>query len=175
MLSKNNQATVCAYEKGYRVIDNLVYSSNNKLVKLRTKKQGNYKVFSVSFEGKSKPVLVHKLVAYQKYGTAVFEKGIHVHHLNNNPEDNSFNNIAIGTAQDNNLDKPVLDRIYYARQAHRKFTDEFLNQLKNDYQNGLTYRDLRNKYNISSGSLSYHLSKTSKRQSLKNFTHIPFK
>ena len=175
MLSKNNQTTVCAYEKGYRVIDGLVYNSNNKLIKLRVKKRGNYKVFNISFKGKSKPVLVHRLMAYQKYGTAVFEKGIHVRHLNNNAQDNSYDNIVIGTAKDNNLDKPALDRIYYARQAHRKFNDEFLTELKKDYQNGLTYKELQVKHKISSGSLSYHLSKTSKKQSLKNFTHIPFK
>lgn len=78
-----------------------------------------------------------------------------VRHLNGNKLDNSFENIAIGTQQDNMLDKPKHKRIEWA--SHPKYDYE---SIKKDRLLGMTYRELMNKYNISSkGTISYIINK----------------
>lgn len=51
----------------------------------------------------SRPISAHRLIAYMKYGEAVFEAEC-VRHLNDNSLDNSWDNIALGTYMDNHLD-----------------------------------------------------------------------
>lgn len=50
-------------------------------------------------------VWVHRLVAYHKFGNKIFKEGIQVRHLDGNSLNNSYDNISIGTAKDNSLDK----------------------------------------------------------------------
>lgn len=47
----------------------------------------------------------HKFVAFQKYGTSAFEKGVHVRHLDGNVFNLSYDNIVLGSAKDNEADK----------------------------------------------------------------------
>lgn len=47
----------------------------------------------------------HKFVAFQKYGAAAFENGIHVRHLDGNVLNLSYDNIVLGSAKDNEADK----------------------------------------------------------------------
>lgn len=49
-------------------------------------------------------IKVHRLQALQKYGLALFEPGIVVRHLDGQKCNNSWENIAIGTNSDNQLD-----------------------------------------------------------------------
>lgn len=67
---------------------------------------------------------VHKLVAYQLYGVAIFEKNTVIRHLDGNVLNLNKDNIKLGTHSQNNLDKPKEKRINAAKKA-REF------QLKN--------------------------------------------
>lgn len=54
----------------------------------------------------------HRVIAFRKYGSIVFEKGILVRHLDGNKINNSPDNLVIGTNQDN-----VNDHVTARREA----------------------------------------------------------
>ena len=165
-LSQLSSNVICAFEKGYRVnskgdaispyggrILRLGYSSN-KISKYR------YYVFTIkNYDNDRRTVLVHKLVAYQKFGIDAFKDGIHIRHLNGNSLDNSYDNIEIGTASSNMMDKPkeVRDRCSITASAQvRKFTDDEVLEMKEKHKNGVTYNELMSEYGITSkGTMSY--------------------
>src|SRR5690606_12340030 len=93
-----------AHAKGYSADETgAVTSPTGKRVALHL--TGDYLSFGVYAPDKGViQVAVHRLVAYQKFGDAMFEPGIMVRHLNGNPRDNRGGNIAIGSASDNRLD-----------------------------------------------------------------------
>lgn len=66
-----------------------------------------YKEVTFIYNNKTYHCNVHRIQAYIKYGVLMYEKGIMVRHLNNNKLDNSWINIAIGTAYDNYHDIPI--------------------------------------------------------------------
>ena len=70
--------------------------------------------------GKGCKVKVHRLQAFQKFGHAIYEPGIHVRHLNSNHQDNSDANIALGTASENMMDKPKEIRVRVSSLANLK-------------------------------------------------------
>jgi len=167
-LSLRSRYLLYAVEKGYHADDKgIVFSPYGRILKLQLTNDGYYS-FTVKKYGRSVGVKVHRLVAYQKYGDAMFEEGIVVRHLNGNPLDNSKDNIAIGTASDNMMDKSKEVRVAMATKAGRSKTDnyeEFWKMVKEEYdRGGISYNELAKKYNKSKSTLSYHLSKTAKRQ-----------
>ena len=164
MLNNHNKVLIEAYNKGYRVVNCCVISPfSNKKLKLHIKKCGYYKFCCAALGNKRYTVEVHRLVAYQKYGDVIFQDGIQVRHLNGNGLDNSEDNISIGTQSDNRLDIPENIRLSSAITASnkiRKFTDLEVVEIKRDrYINKFTYKELMEKYNITSkGTLSYMLN-----------------
>lgn len=113
-----------------------------------------------------KSVKVHKLQAYQKYGNKIFEKGIVVRHLDGNPLNNSWDNIAIGTPSDNQRDRSKECRKNSATIASRKMQDNSRSYgerclIYEDLKNGIPYTEIMNKHNISSkGTLSFMKNKS---------------
>lgn len=103
-MSQYSDSVKIAYDKGYYVDKSGNVFYHNKQRKL-TDYQG-YKRFNIRHNGKVIRVKVHQLQAYQKYGNELFNDNIVVRHLNGNPSDNSYDNIAIGTASDNMMDIP---------------------------------------------------------------------
>jgi len=80
--------------------------------------KNGYKQFQFSYFGKNRNLKVHRLQALQKYGyEAMNKEGIVVRHLNSKKDDNSWDNIAIGSQADNLLDVPTLERIEQGRVA----------------------------------------------------------
>jgi hypothetical protein len=161
-MSQAKAALIQAYEKGYRVKDNVVYGIVKKQpLKLSCSKSG-YLFFNVKFGSKTVKVFLHRLVAYEKYQDKLLEPGILVRHLNGNSKDNSFGNICIGTQTENMLDRSPEERLNHAIKASssiRKFTNEKVNQIKLDHSNGLGYKALMEKYGITSkGTLHYILT-----------------
>lgn len=156
MKTRNNILIEECFNKGYRV-DNKgnVYSHlNNKLSLINSEK--SYYYFSFRLNNFRQKILVHRLQAYQKYGNKIFEKGIVVRHLNSNRKDNSYNNISIGTQSDNMMDIPKKQRIL--RSSHPIYNHKSIIE---DRNNGMTYKELMNKYNISSkGTLSFIINKS---------------
>lgn len=164
-LSKNKEALLIAVAKGYRIDEyGNVFSSTNTVVKPHINQNG-YKTFSVRLqERKSRGVYFCRLQAYQKYKDKAFEAGIVVRHLNGNPLDDSYENIAIGTHSDNMLDKPKSKRIELATKASqfaRVRPDSQLQEIFDDrYKNGFSYKDLLEKYNIAKSTLSFLFNKS---------------
>ena len=151
-----------AYEKGYRVKDNCVYSPFKKqLLKLQTSQSG-YLHFNIKLQRKSIKVFLHRLVAYEKYKDKLFDQGIVVRHLNGNQKDNSFDNICIGTQQENMFDRKPEDRLQHAikaARANKKFTNEKISYIKQKHLEGMGYKALMEKFQISSkGTLHYILN-----------------
>jgi hypothetical protein len=102
MLSKNNEALIIANNKGYRVLDGKVFYQNRER-KLSTNSTG-YLRFSIRIDNKPRDVMVHRLVAYQKYGDIILNDGILVRHRDGNAINNSESNILIGNQSDNMMD-----------------------------------------------------------------------
>ena len=161
-MNESQLALKTAYEKGYRVKNNCVYSFfKNCFLKLQTNQSG-YLYFNIKLQRKSIKVFVHRLVAYEKYKDKLFDQGIVVRHLNGNQKDNSFNNICIGTQQENMLDRKPGDRLQHAIKASRsikRFTNEEINCIKQEHSSGMGYKALMEKFQISSkGTLHFILN-----------------
>ena len=106
-----------AIEKGYYVNEIGEAFSKKQKLSLRLKYTNpNYYCFNIrDNENKVCRILVHRLQAYQKFGDEIFKEGIVVRHLDNNSLNNSIDNIAIGTQQENMLDRPVDELMFYAK------------------------------------------------------------
>lgn len=122
--------------------------------------RGEYlsKFFSLRVEGSPTSVAVHRLQAYQKYGEILFEPRVVVRHLNGDPLDNSYDNIAIGTQRQNLLDRDPEERLTHSRKAARvlrKLSEEDRDALLSDRAAGMTYSQLVDKYHIAKSTVSY--------------------
>lgn len=166
-LSNLSEEVIFAYKKGYRVINGKVYSPFRiEPLNPGIRSKDGYQLCYFSFRGsdlKPKYIPVHRLVAYQKYGNEMFEKGIEVRHLDNNSLNNIEENIAIGTAVENAADKTSETRMRVAltaTKAIRKFSDDEMVEIKDFYKKVKSYKKVMEKYNISSkGTLHYMLNK----------------
>ncbi len=106
-ISNSRRKLLLAYSKGYRVFNGKVVSPKGKTLSVYIPKSGRpYPRFSIYFEGRPASVDVHRLASYQKFGDAMFETGVEVRHLNVNPQDFSFDNLALGSPTENALDIP---------------------------------------------------------------------
>lgn len=103
-----NQAIKKDHQKGYRVSDcgtMVEYKGKTRKLQVKIKFGKPYHRFSVSVEGKSTNIQVHRLQAYQKYKGKVFQEGIVVRHRDDNSLNNCKKNILIGTQAQNMKDK----------------------------------------------------------------------
>lgn len=152
-----------AYTIGYRISrdgKNVSFHGRNR--KTRLDKHG-YLEFVIRRRGRSSSFLhvqLHRLQAYQKFGELLYVDGFQCRHLNGNAADNSYDNIGIGTAHDNAMDKDVAVRLSSSRMAAKslplRYSKEKILSIKNDRKNGLTYSEIMKKYGISSkGTVSY--------------------
>lgn len=144
-------------EKGYTIDKNgVIYNKNGEEVKGGI--SNGYKVVSLKVDGVKRRVKFHRFQAYTKYGKKLFEDGIVVRHLNNNKMDNSWDNIAIGTSQDNSMDNPPEERMEYAIAAskvHNKYKKEFVEKIRKERSSGASYAEIIAKYGIPKSSLSH--------------------
>lgn len=127
MLSKTQRAIRAVFECGYRVRkDGSVVAPGGNIRALSQSGQTTrYWTFSFKFEGCVRPIHVHRLVAYQKYGEKAIGR-IHTRHKNGDSLDNRPGNIVLGTASQNMMDQPA--EVRQARAQHaanhlRKYDD----------------------------------------------------
>lgn len=158
-LSKNNQRLLIAYRKGYRALrDGSVVGIKGKVLKLYMDNNRGYLRFSI----KNDTINVHRLVAYQKFGDKIFERGIQVRHLDNNKLNNKWENIGIGTQSENMCDIPAEERRSHAILASlhiRRFTIKEMEELRDMYRRTGSYTEVMNRFGISSkGTLHYMLN-----------------
>ena len=161
-LSKTNLAVVVAFQKGYKVVDGVPYSPSGRRLKTTYQHPVKYRRhrFSVKIDSESRKVYVHKLVAFQKYGLAAFQEGIHVRHLDGDPENNRDENIAIGTGSENMMDRPPSARIKSAIEAasyRRKISDADTATARRLRAAGWSYKGLMKKYGIKSKGTMHHI------------------
>lgn len=140
------------YDKGYRVNeDGNVINPKGKILKTNIN-AGGYPSVGLYINKKSFLLLIHRLKAYQKFGDVMFDKGIVVRHLNDIKTDNSFDNIAIGTKQDNYNDR-CKDSLYSLHTniglSRRKYNAE---EIKSFKESGATNKEIMLKFNLPSTS-----------------------
>lgn len=149
-----------AYERGYRISEQgLCFNKSGKQVGGYTNNTG-YLAFSLRVDKIPKRVNIHRLQAFQKYGHKLYEKGIMVRHLNGIKTDNSWDNIAIGTNSQNQMDIPEQIRIKRALHATsfvRKHDKEIIREY---HKHDNSYKKTMAQFDISSkGTLHFILNK----------------
>jgi hypothetical protein len=167
-MNETTAAIKRAVQRGYwAAADGTVYGPQGCPLKLQLRGRAGklYPCFNVLSNGVRRPIPAHKLIAYLKFGDASAVDGIVVRHLDDNPLNNSWENIAIGTQSDNLLDRAEIDRKLSAQKAGRTNSkpEAFWDQVRAEYESGASYNELTKKYGLAKGTLSYRLSKTGKR------------
>ena len=136
---------------------------NPKGNKIGSKDNRGYIGSEIKVEGKGIPFFAHRLQAFQKYSNLLYEKGIVTRHLNGNKEDNSWDNIAIGTHSDNMMDIPEQIRIKKAKYAASFIKKYDYEEVINFYKSCKSYKKTMQEFNISSkGTLNYILNSSLK-------------
>lgn len=159
--SKSNQVVAYAFEKGYRVsLNGEVLSPHN--TKRKTAFRKGYVSFNIRYEGKSIPVLVHKLCAFQKYGYMALSCDC-IRHLDGNSTNNALNNIEIGSFSDNQMDKPIKERkreATIASHSHSmKWSEKDVEIIKAYHKKSCSYSETMKYFSISSkGTLHFILN-----------------
>jgi hypothetical protein len=155
--TKQNRALISLISKGYRVdeIGNL-YNPEGKELKQFTK--DGYKVFSYRFNGANSVIYTHRVQAVQKYGSEALKDGVEVRHKNSIRDDNSWDNILIGSHSDNMMDIPAQIRVskaFHASSFIRKYNKD---EIKAFHLESKSYSKTMKKFSISSkGTLNYIL------------------
>lgn len=158
-----NKVEIAAFEMGYRVDKNgVLRNNNNDIVKCSINSRGYLKT-GIRLNSKVINILVHRLQAYIKYGNKIYDKNIEVRHLNGVKTDNSYDNILIGSHIENMLDIDEKTRIKKAMIASKSrknaYSKDKIYNIKKDRLLGMTYKQLMDKYNISSkGTVNYILN-----------------
>ncbi len=117
-----------------------------------------YVYVTVEFEGGDVKIPIHRLAAYQKFGDLIFNTGNVVRHLDGNPSNNSYDNLALGSQSDNMLDRSEDSRREHAKKGAkvlRKLSDQQVVTLRADRARGLTLNQLCDLYGLSKSTVSY--------------------
>ena len=153
-LSNSNRAIIEAYMRGYRMTkDGQMIGGRGKIV--RGKLSEGYKSITLRDHGSCFCVKFHRLQAYQKFGEKIFEPGILVRHLNNDPLDNSWDNIDIGTDKDNFHDRDPEDVSKVMKEVglqRRKYNYEEIKRLRSE---GMSYSKLAELCETSKSQIYY--------------------
>lgn len=167
-MTKARKCLLHAYEKGYRCTpEGNIISPSGLSLKLY-KNQDGYSMFSINIaelhhKPMSRAIPVHRLQAYQKFGDACFEKGVHIRHLNSICDDNRIENIGIGSASDNMMDKLPEDRMKFSIQASskiRKFSDSEMDAIRAFYAESKSYKNTMAMFNITSKGTLHRIINT---------------
>lgn len=146
-----------AYSKGYTVTpEGVPIGPRGPRKTSRSGKWGRLR-FAIKISDKLKNIEVHRLQAYQKFGEKLYEPNTEVRHKNNNYLDNSFDNLLLGTHQQNVLDLPPEERLRKAKIAaneRKSLSDDEVKQLRQD-RKYMTYKELMAKYGIAKSTVSF--------------------
>lgn len=163
---KSKPREVVAEYLGYKVNAKGVLLKNDIQQHVWCNNNG-YKVFSIGiYKYKSTFVLLHRLLAYQKYGNKLYNTEV-VRHLDGCKHNNTYANISIGSYVDNFNDIPndIQELRYQNMVRNRRLLTEDVRELIRLDKKNMTYLELSKKYNISLSSV-YRITKleTSKTQ-----------
>ena len=156
MFNKNEKY---AYDKGYRITKEGVFKNPEGKI-LKGYKHNGYRKYKLRVPGNYNKYYHFKLSrfqAYCKYGDKIYNEGIVVRHLNGIRDDDSWDNIAIGTQSENMMDKPKDVRMrasLIAASYNRKYdvikVREYYNKVK-------SYRKTQKHFGISSGATLHNI------------------
>lgn len=159
MLNISNNAIIEAFEKGYRVVAGEVISPYKSEPLKPWPDERGYMVFAIrDSRNKITNIHIHRMVAYQKYGNALFEVGIETRHLDNDYLNNFEDNIAIGTHTENMQDIPKdlrLKKAIHTSKHIRKFTDDEVAQIRKFHKG--SYKETMDRFNITSKGTLHHI------------------
>ena len=160
MVNKHSQNLIDAYNKGYKVIKGIVFYNSNELK--QTIDKSGYNKFSIrNKEGNQCIVYTHRLVAYQKFGDKIFEKGIHVRHLDSNSLNNHDDNILIGTPSENSFDRSESERLKSAIVASYTIKKHDHEKILKLHSEGKSYKQIMELLGIKSkGTISFIIKKS---------------
>lgn len=156
-MSKEKELIVRLVGSGWRVAEDGTVlkpcgSVRASRVKKNTRGRPSYSVFNVKDCGISRPVHVHKLVAFIKFGIDAFKSQIR--HLNGNSLDNSNINISFGSGSDNMMDRLSEDRLAHSLKAAktlRKLTYDEVIFIRESLVSGV---DLARQFNVTKSTIS---------------------
>jgi hypothetical protein len=148
-----------AFEKGYRIDEHGCLSYKGRPLSGHISK-GYFMAGFRKKDGGAYNFSAHRLQAFQKYGDDLYKPGIQVRHLNSNPLDNSYKNIAIGNASENAMDKSPEKRMAAALIASsfiRKYDRDIVTKFHKE--SGGSYKKTMLNFGISSkGTLHFILN-----------------
>lgn len=158
------------FQKGYSIDkQGIITNSKGDVVKgsVHTLISGyKRKEISIRNNGKLINICVHRLQAYQKFGKAMFEKGVMVRHLDGDSLNNFWDNIQIGTNSENQMDVVKEKRIEKSLNAIRIKQDNIRSvkerySIYEDLKNNVPYSEIMSTYKITSkGTLSFMKNKS---------------
>jgi len=147
---------IIASKRGYVVSqEGVVY--NKKGIEVGFE-YSNYIRIGIRVKGLVKKFKAHRLQAYQKYGYKLYTKGIIVRHKDGNKLNNSWSNIIIGTASENQMDIPEQIRIKRAKHATSFIVKYDKAEVKDFHATSKSYIKTMKEFGITSkGTLNYIL------------------
>jgi hypothetical protein len=161
-MSKHAQRITEVFEAGLRVNENgevIGVSGRVRSIRIVVNSCGYRKAqVSVSLNGKSSRITVAKLAAYQWFGAQALAPNTHVRHLDGNSLNNAKANLAIGTASENSMDRPMANRVASAKFAAtkiRRLSEEEVAAFRLDRAAGMSLNALSKKYKIAKSTASY--------------------
>jgi len=162
--------TVLAHVKGYRVTpegDVMTPTGNTRKFCLTPDGRKSF-TMHVPGQGRAYPVLVHQLAAVQKFGMEAVKAAYCIRHLDGDPGNNHPDNLALGTASQNAMDRTPADRSAHAKKASEVLARKDWAAIDADRAEGMGYGRLAKKHGVSKGTLSYRYSKSGKCRRLEN-------
>ncbi len=160
-MSKTNLALLLAYQRGYRIVNEVIFNDKGKIVPGYI--SGGYRKFSVIIANSVMNVKVHRFVALQKFGDEIFNKGVLVRHLDGNPLNNREDNIEIGSVADNSYDRDSFTRLAHAYKAslnNQTLGIDTVRLIKLDRESGMSYSDIGKKYSVPVTNIYYLINKS---------------
>lgn len=176
-ISNNKQAIVLAYKKGYRVNDvGEVISKKGVQLKASARKRSDrsrsqcYRRFTIRTTGRNtRPVPIHALCAYQKYGDAALAEDVVIRHKDGDSLNNMPGNIILGSPKDNANDMTVLAhhvRSLKAAMKKRKLSRDQIIELLARRESGETYKQLMHRFGIAKSTVGYIVNKKTYREDI---------
>jgi len=155
-MTYKNKLIIEAFTLGYKISKDRLLNPYGVLVAQKLDDKGYYSVM-LGPRGARTRIRMHRLIAFDKFGNDMFNYQC-VRHKNGNQTDNSHDNLILGTHSDNRMDMPEHVRKHlgkYAASKNRKLSAKEVDTLRSDRNNGMSYKQLTDKYGIAKSTVSY--------------------
>lgn len=159
-MSRHAELVRLADARGYRVNDSGdVIGPGGVTRKPYVNPKKPYQLFSLKDErGRHGHFFGHKLAAFQKFGEAALKPGVHVRHIDGNSLNNSPENLELGSASENMMDRSAVARRRsgtHAASFRRKLTPEQVDEFRRRRRSGEYLDALCAEFGIAKSTGSY--------------------